>query len=50
MDIHDWRFLIVIGLIVLMFAGVYLADVIHDRNAWKRASERARHVMRRQRL
>jgi hypothetical protein len=50
MDIHDWRFLIVVALIVLTFAGFYLADVVQDRRAWKRASEEARQVMRRQRL
>ncbi|MGY3278079.1 hypothetical protein [Bradyrhizobium sp. S3.7.6] len=50
MSIHDWHFLIVIVLIVMLFAGFYLADVIHDRHAWKRASSRARDVMRRSRL
>jgi Ni,Fe-hydrogenase I cytochrome b subunit len=50
MDIHDWHFVIVVALIVLLFAGFYLADVVQDSNAWRRASERARHVMRRQRL
>lgn len=40
----------IIALIAAAFAGFYLADVIHDSHAWRRASEQAREVMRRQRL
>lgn len=50
MSIHDWRFIGVVALIVAAFAGFYLADVIHDHQAWRRASEQARRIMRRQRL
>jgi hypothetical protein len=42
MSIHDWHFLLVVVLIVAAFAGFYLADVIHDRWAWRRATKQAR--------